>query len=115
MRPRPPQGQHLTNLRLAAGLTQTALAELIGESQANIARWEVNDRPPRADVAVKLAKALGVSVDQILNLSKKPAKPGPKGKLARAVEEVSRLPPRQQDQVLQVINALLLQFRQPTA
>jgi transcriptional regulator with XRE-family HTH domain len=106
---------HITNLRLAAGLTQTALAEIIHEPQSSIARWETSDRPPRADVAAKLANALGVSVDDVLNISKKPGKPGPKGKVARALEEVSKLPPRQQDQVLQVVNALLLQFKQQAA
>lgn len=111
-RPRPAFGQHLTELRRTAGLTQVALAELIQEPQSSIARWEAGDRPPRADIVVKLAKSLGVSVDDVLAVSKKPAKPGPKGKVARALEEVAKLPPRQQEQVLQVVNALLLQFRQ---
>lgn len=80
--------------------------------EVSIARWEVGERPPRADVVVKLAAALGVTVDQILNATKKPAKPGPRGKLARVLDEAATLPPRQQEQIVQVVQALLLQFRQ---
>jgi transcriptional regulator with XRE-family HTH domain len=113
-RVRPPYGQHLTELRKAAGLTQTELASLIEEPQTSIARWEASDRPPRADVALKLSKALHVSIEVVLNSEKKPAKPGPKTKVAQAMERVSMLPARQQEQVLQVVNALLLQFQQPS-
>ncbi|MBK7951648.1 MAG: helix-turn-helix transcriptional regulator [Deltaproteobacteria bacterium] len=39
-RTRPKQGSRLAALRRAAGLTQTELAQLVGETQQNIAYWE---------------------------------------------------------------------------
>lgn len=61
-KPRPTQGARLLALRNAAGLSQTELARLVGETQANISFWERTDKPPRSDVLPKLAKVLGVSL-----------------------------------------------------
>jgi transcriptional regulator with XRE-family HTH domain len=58
-KPRPPQGAHLAALRQAAGLSQSALATRVGESQQNIAFWEQSDKPPRSDVLPRLARVLG--------------------------------------------------------
>lgn len=45
-RPRPKQGARLAALRRGAGLTQTELAQLVGEPQQNIAFWEQSEKPP---------------------------------------------------------------------
>ena len=47
-------------LRQAAGLSQAELARLVGESQQNVAYWELSDKPPRSDAIPKLAKVLGL-------------------------------------------------------
>ena len=49
--------------RLAAGLTQQQLAELMAVPQPVIARWETGDREPRVYAAVRLAAALNTNVE----------------------------------------------------
>lgn len=56
-------GQRLKELRLAAGLTQTELAEKVGVGRDAVARWEANNREPSWSNVVQLAKALGVSCE----------------------------------------------------
>ena len=112
-KPRPPQGARLAELRKAAGLTQTELAQLLGEPQPNIAFWEQSKKPPRSDVLPKMAKILGASVEQLLGAdiagdSKR--RSGPVGKAQRVFERVSQLPRRQQDKIVQIVEALVDQF-----
>lgn len=52
---------------MAAGLTQAQLAQLVGCSQKDISRWENGAHNPSAARVVSLAKALGVSVSQLIN------------------------------------------------
>ena len=110
-RARPPQGAHLANLRKAAGLSQTALAEIIGEPQSTLAKWELSPRPPRSDALPKIATALGVTVEDILRVSDAKPKQRPKSKLAEIVEQVSLLPRRQQERFVQVASIFLEQER----
>ncbi len=111
-KPRPEQGARLVELRKAASLSQTDLAELIGESQQTIANWEQSDKPPRSSVLPKMAGVLGVSIETILG-NGKPARrrAGPVGKMQRVFDEVSNLPRRQQEQVVQFVSTLLEQYK----
>ena len=103
-RERPAYGQHLAALREAAGLTQQQLAGRLGVPQSNIAFWERWDKPPRGDVLPQLAAALGVSVDQLLGVTPpKPRKQAAKGRLQLVFEAASRLPRRQQEKVLDIL------------
>ena len=65
-KPRASQGAKLLQLRFEAGISQIELAELIGEPQQNVAYWERADKPPRSDVLSKIAKALGVSIEELI-------------------------------------------------
>lgn len=101
-------------LRKAAGLTQLELAEMINETQVNISFWERSEKPPRSDVLPQMAKALGVTVNELLGVtSTKPkhqklqAPPGPVGQVQKAFEEVRKLPRRQQQKILDVVFAML--------
>jgi transcriptional regulator with XRE-family HTH domain len=104
---RPAQGDRLHQLRLAAGLTQSELAEMVGTIHSNIAFWEKSDKPPRSDVLPKLAQALGVSVEQLLSTDITKPRTGPAGKLRVAFENAAKLPRSQQDRVVEVVNALV--------
>jgi len=107
-RQRPKQGVRLMELRKAANLTQTELAELIGETQTNIAYWEQSDKPPRSDVLPKLADVLGVRVDALLVVDRPPMRRGgPVGKVRRIFEEVSKLPRRHQNKVIEFVSAFV--------
>lgn len=52
--------------RLAAGLTQTELAEKVGCTQKDISRWEAGQHEPGALTLKKLAQALGCSMDDLI-------------------------------------------------
>lgn len=110
-KPRPKQGAHLAALRREAGLSQAELGRLVGEKQQNIAFWEQSAKPPRSDVLPKLAKILGVTVEQLLDPGSNAIRKrtGPVGKVQRLFEEVSQLPRRQQERIVEVVSALLAQ------
>lgn len=105
----------MASLRHAAGLTQKDLAEAVGITQANIAFWELSDKPPRSDVLPKLARALGVSVAALLG-EEDPAPrvarhPGRVSRVDEVFEDVRRLPRKQQTKIVDVVAALLDQYK----
>jgi HTH-type transcriptional regulator/antitoxin HipB len=102
-------GSILADLRRAAGLSQNALAAKLGVPQSNISFWEKWDKPPRGEILPKLAEALGVSIDELLGFKAPRRKAVPNGKARQAFEAVSRLPRRQQDQIIKVVTALVAQ------
>jgi transcriptional regulator with XRE-family HTH domain len=116
---RPKLGAHLATLRINAGLSQEELAQRIGVLQQTIAFWEQSNKPPRSDILVKLADALGVSADTLLSengvtvTAKK--KGGPDGKLRSIFEDASRLPRRQQDKIAEFVSAFINQYKQSGA
>lgn len=98
----------LKKLREAAGLSQRELARRVGQDQSNIRYWENASKPPRSDVLVPLAQELGVTVEELLGEQpKRKTKPG--GKLGQVFEEVSTLPRRQQQKIVEVVEALVAQ------
>ncbi|MBF0548536.1 MAG: helix-turn-helix transcriptional regulator [Candidatus Riflebacteria bacterium] len=112
-KPRAKQGERLLKLRLEAGLSQVELAELIGEPQQNVAYWERSEKPPRSDSLPRIAKALGVKVEDILNLETEiPKKNGPTGRLQKIFEEVSELPRGQQQKIIEFVSAFVAQYKQ---
>lgn len=104
---------HLAKLRKGAGLSQKDLANMIGTLQANISFWEVNDRMPPAEFLPKLAETLGVSVDELLQISSntRRKKGGPAGKARIIFEEVSDLPRGQQEKIIDVVKAMIYQYK----
>ena len=58
-------GEKLRAARKAAGMTQEDLAEFVGCTQKDIARWEAG-REPRALTLKKLAEALDCSMDDLV-------------------------------------------------
>jgi transcriptional regulator with XRE-family HTH domain len=111
------QGRRLVELRKAAGLSQYELAELIGEPQPNIAYWELSEKPPRSDVLPKLAEALGVEIADLLSVNGgrvMAARRGgkPPGKLRKVFEDVSKLPRRQQEKIIEFVTAIVRQYEQ---
>jgi putative transcriptional regulator len=58
-------GQRLHRLRITAKLTQRQLAEAAGVPLSSLQNWEIDRREPGLRPAVRLAKALGVSVEDL--------------------------------------------------
>lgn len=57
----------LTEARMAAGLTQTQLADKLGCRQKDISRWENGVRSPSLPYALALSDALGVPVADLIH------------------------------------------------
>jgi transcriptional regulator with XRE-family HTH domain len=60
-------GKRLQQIRVAAGISQPALAEAAGIPVGTLRNLEQGRRIPRLDTAAKLASALGVTVDALLS------------------------------------------------
>ncbi len=62
-------------MRIAAGLTQEQLATKAELPAGSLRNYEYDHRRPRADAALRLSRALGVTVEELLVLpSSKPAR-----------------------------------------
>lgn len=59
-------GERLAALRKEKGMTQAQLAEILNVSNKTISRWETAEGYPEITLLVPLAKALGVTVDELL-------------------------------------------------
>ena len=60
-------GERLKQYRRAKGLTQQELADLLGVSNKSISRWESDGGYPDVPLLLPLARALQVSVDDLLD------------------------------------------------
>jgi len=101
-------GKRLATARETAGLTQTQLGEKLGLSQRAIAHWERGTTALRPDQLETLAKVLSVSVDALVSGNgSRPVETGPKGKVRQVFEAVSRLPRRQQEKIVEVVEAFV--------
>jgi transcriptional regulator with XRE-family HTH domain len=104
-------GERIAKARIAAGISQKQLAETLGTSQPAIAYWERAAVNLRSDVLANIAAAVGTSVDTLLGITstQSRAAAAPAGKVRQAFEAVSKLPRRQQDQIVKVVSALVTQ------
>lgn len=55
----------IKELRLAAGLTQAQLAKKMNVDQTAVSRWESGNTEPMRKTHKKLAKVLGVTLDEL--------------------------------------------------
>jgi transcriptional regulator with XRE-family HTH domain len=107
---RPPLARRLVELRQALGLSQAQLAEKIGVNASNIAFWELKGTAPRGEVLPALAQALRVSVDELLGVKlPKPKRAVAKGRLQLMFESASKLPRRQQEKILDILEPFVRQ------
>ncbi len=56
---------NIKSLRIASCLTQTQLATEIGVSQQAVGKWERHECDPQWEMAPRLAKVLGCSIDEL--------------------------------------------------
>jgi transcriptional regulator with XRE-family HTH domain len=63
-------GLNIKKFRKAAGLKQVELAKKIGVAQNSVASYETGIRKPEAQNIPKIAKALGVTLDELFGLKK---------------------------------------------
>lgn len=85
------------------------IADAVGISRTGMSSWKDNDRIPRADVAVRIAKILDVPVDYLVLGEDMGLKPGNE-KLPSKLQELSQ---SQQTVVDSLVNLLKLQTLTP--
>ena len=59
-------GKNLAKLRKEKGLTQEELVKISGVAISQIRRYETDKSTPSLDAIIKIVKALGVSIDEIV-------------------------------------------------
>ncbi len=103
-------GSRIARLRRDKGLTQVELAERLGVTQPAVSDYENDDIRLPADVVVKIAAILGVSTDELLGLKETAGKAAasPKNRrLYRRLQDIEKLPRRDQQALLRTIEAFL--------
>lgn len=101
-------GERLAQLRRAAGYSQRDLAAEIGISQRMVAYYETQSDYPPTHLFPVLAKALGVSADQLLGIEKlKQGGRARDNRLWRRFSQVEKLPSPQRKQIVQILDTFL--------
>ena len=75
-------GKKLQKLRKQKGLTQEALAEAVGVARQTIVKWEAGESMPDLEMSGRLASALEVTLDDLVNAPEDEldSRPGMRGK-----------------------------------
>jgi len=101
-------GERLARLRKAAGYSLRELAAEVGITHPMLVYYEKHAKYPSAHLLPRLAKALGVSADQLLGIEKAKANGRVRNtKLWRRFSQVEKLPPDQRKPIIQIIDAVL--------
>lgn len=102
-------GSRIAHFRKARGLSQTELAQKIGSIQALVSDYERGNLRLSAEMTIWFANALGVSADEWLGLKKTAREEGTvrNRRLRRSVQEIEKLPRRDQEALLRTIEAFL--------
>ena len=103
-------GERIARIRKERGFTQVELAGRIGIIQTIVSAVEGDERKLSAEMAVRFAQALEVSMDELLGPGRRAKKARkPSRKILRRLERIEMLPRTQQMAVLKTIdNALEL-------
>jgi transcriptional regulator with XRE-family HTH domain len=110
---KPSDESHLVRLRQQAGLTVRELARQLGTSHTNVMYWERAGKVAKSEFLPSIAKALGVTIDEVLG------EPRPRktiiagGKMGKLFEAASQLPRRQQEKIIAVLEPFINEHRNP--
>jgi len=102
-KPRSDLGERISQARLKVGLSQKQIAEEMGVTQQVVAAWERKTKSIRTDTLIRLAEVLKTSPDELLGIKKKVRQPSPKGRLNQVFEAASKLPRRQQQKIVELL------------
>ena len=102
-----PFGKRLAHLRKAGGHSQYTLAAELGISQRMVAYYEAQSKHPPTHLLAVLAKALGVTTDQLLGIEKVKEVKGRDSRLRRRIEEIEKMPPSERKLVAQYLDRII--------
>ncbi len=102
-------GQRLAALRKSQGLSQRQLAERLGISREMIDYYERRAPNPTFDFLGQAARGLGVSVSELIGEPppNQRRRPGRVPKLELRFEQIRRLPRKDQELIVQVLDRFL--------
>lgn len=96
----------LAELRENAGLTARELARQLGIHHSTVLHWEQNGKVTKTEYLLPVSQILGVSVEELLGQPRS-RKNVPAGRLGKVFSEVSTLPRRQQQKVIEMAEGFL--------
>lgn len=100
-------GEHITALRKKNKVSQAELGRMANTSGDLIGRYERDEVKPSVEVVIKIADALGVSLDFLVgNTSMELDK-----NALKRLEEISSLPEEEKSKLYMVVDALLRDFK----
>lgn len=102
-------GGRIAAQRKAEGITQVQMAEVLGVSQQTVNAYEMGSRRVPVSALPTIAKALAVSIEELIGETPKPGKRGPTPKLQQQIERITQLPKTQQKFVMQMLDTVLAQ------
>ena len=104
-------GVRVTQLRERRKLSITQLAGLLGVDYMQVSRYEKGQSLPSLDTAVRLARALEVSLDQLATGSEAPEPPPPplfrNARLLERMRQLDAIPAERQDLALRVLDTVI--------
>lgn len=104
--------QRLARIRRERGMTQVELAQRLGVAQPVVSDYERGELRLHGQLIVKLSEILGVSSEELLGLKKAPSNGAVKNRrVLRRLQEIERLPRRDQQALLRTIDRFLDSFR----
>ncbi|MBA3487736.1 MAG: helix-turn-helix transcriptional regulator [Lysobacter sp.] len=106
-------GRRIAERRKAQGITQVQLAEALGVAQQTMAHYEGGTVRVAIALLPPLAKALDVSIEELIGKDAKAGKTlgkrGPAPKIQQQLERVSALPKAKQRVISEVLDSMLAQ------
>ena len=107
-------GQRIAQVRKERGITQVELAKKTGLIQVVVSDYERGRLRLPADMALRFAEVLGVTVDELLRSKKKPSSSAakkaakqPSLRLVKRMEQIESLPTYQQRALLTTIDTFI--------
>ena len=97
-------GSHITKIRKEKALTREELAEAIGTSAPIVGRYERDEVTPSVEVALRIANALGVSLDYLVGNVSSQVKDK---KMIYRIELLQKLGAPERERILYVLDTLL--------
>jgi len=102
-------GARIAEFRGKRGLTQTQLARILGCSPQQVASFEKGRRKIPVSSLPALAKAFGITIDELIGHQRGTAKIGRPSKLELQLEQLTKLPRSKQKVVSEMLDGLLKQ------
>lgn len=102
---RNPFSRRLVRIRKSKGITQIELAKMTRLSQRAIAHYETVGRNPSPDIAVRLSKALKITVDELMGYKSVHIKEDVSPKVVKRAKLIDRLSGNQKKIVLDLIDS----------